>query len=400
MKYSIRLLSRENNRHEHDITIVFTDNGQRFEISTGISAKTKPVGCTFAQEEEHRAIKGARLAKIIADIEKYLAYNGQTSQEKKKKDLRAIITGTEQDSGTQQTLENAIRRFAQAHENKGTRMLINNTAAKIHDFAPDLNIGDVDKAFIRNLEQHLKKKGLAINSIARALRDVRATMNWLLDNNEIDRPPFGRLHIRQEIKPANALTAQQIADLRDFPVEQWQEIYRDLFMLSFYLCGINPADLLTADKITDNHLIYHRKKTGRLYDIPICEEAKTIIRKYKGKTHLLSPLDNYSNYNDFTKHWNKALKKIGYQHKEQDKAGKQRKIVYEPLFPHITVYSARYSFASIAADLDIPYDTIALCLGHAQHGVTARYIRYDAPKKIAAAINTITAYMRTLQGKK
>lgn len=61
------------------------------------------------------------------------------------------------------------------------------------------------------------------------------------------------------------------------------EKYRDLFMLGFYLIGINLSDLLElpADCIKRGRIQYKRNKTGRLYDIKVEPEAMEIIKKYK-----------------------------------------------------------------------------------------------------------------------
>ena len=58
----------------------------------------------------------------------------------------------------------------------------------------------------------------------------------------------------------------------------------------------------------------------------------------------------------------------------------------------ITTYSARYSFASIAAEIDIPRDVIALCLGHSWVDVTSHYIAYDN-KKIDDAVRKVVDYV-------
>lgn len=60
-------------------------------------------------------------------------------------------------------------------------------------------------------------------------------------------------------------------EYRDFPVEPFMEKYRDLFMLGFYLIGINLSDMLElpSDCIKRGSIQYKRKKTGRLYDINV-----------------------------------------------------------------------------------------------------------------------------------
>ena len=154
-------------------------------------------------------------------------------------------------------------------------------------------------------------------------------------------------------------------------------------MLSFYLGGVNAGDLLLCKGLTNGRFVEKRQKTGELIDVPVCPEAMQIIEKYKGKNYLLCVMDGYKDYHDFTSRWDKALKKIGTTEIVPDKVGRRRKVVYHPLFPHITTYTARYTFASIAAnECEIPTETIGKCLAHAwsKNTVTARYISDDRRK--------------------
>lgn len=65
-------------------------------------------------------------------------------------------------------------------------------------------------------------------------------------------------------------------------------------------------------------------------------------------------------------------------HKKPGRGGKKE---YEPLFPDITAYWARHSWATIASSIDIPDRVIAEALGH-EYGnrITNIYIRFDIKK--------------------
>lgn len=167
-------------------------------------------------------------------------------------------------------------------------------------------------------------------------------------------------------------------------------------MLTFYLCGINPIDLLSLkpSNVHNGRIRYRRAKTGRLYDIPIPEPAQEIISRYKGKKWLLCPLDTYGSYEDFSKHWNDTLKKIGPVEIVPDKVGRMRKCLWHPIAEGMTVYTARYTFASIGAELEIPRETIALCLGHSWADVTDHYIAYGT-KRIDDAVRKIIDYVNS-----
>jgi integrase len=62
------------------------------------------------------------------------------------------------------------------------------------------------------------------------------------------------------------------------------------------------------------------------------------------------------------------------------RVGRGGKKVHQPLFPKISTYWARHTWATIAASLDIPKETIAQALGHSSNTVTDIYIEFDQRK--------------------
>ena len=68
---------------------------------------------------------------------------------------------------------------------------------------------------------------------------------------------------------------------------------------------------------------------------------------------------------------NKQLKEIGViEGDENSKA----------MFPNLTTYWARHTWATLAAELEIPKETIAAALGHGGNTVTDIYIDFDRKK--------------------
>lgn len=62
-------------------------------------------------------------------------------------------------------------------------------------------------------------------------------------------------------------------------------------------------------------------------------------------------------------------------------------------FPDISQYWCRHTWATIAADLDIPKETIAAALGHGGNSVTDIYINFDR-KKIDEANRKVLDYIK------
>lgn len=128
--------------------------------------------------------------------------------------------------------------------------------------------------------------------------------------------------------------------------------------------------------VVNGRLEYIRAKTHKLYSIKIEPEAAELLEKYKGKNYLLFVSDNCSNYKNYLHRLGEALKSIG----PVKRVGRGGKKVREPLFPNISQYWCRHSWATIAASLDIPKETIAAGLGHGGNTVTDIYIDFDRRK--------------------
>ena len=74
---------------------------------------------------------------------------------------------------------------------------------------------------------------------------------------------------------------------------------------------------------------------------------------------------------------NDGLKRIG----EVERVGRGGKKQITPLFPDISSYWARHTWATIAASLDIPKETISAALGHEIGSpITSIYIKFDQNK--------------------
>lgn len=386
-------VSTENADGACAIRIVFEQDGQRFTANSGVRSTHRPSGRTIPSSEPNARAKNARLNRLCYEIDEYLLDNeGRQPFLKMKADLKEIVTGKRCEV---KTFADYVEDYMNTKEKEGTKTLYRLTAAKVREFDKRATFETITADWLAKFEKHYSKT-MHTNGIAIQLRNIRTVFNWAIDNEWTSCYPFRRFKIKQAKAVINDISVEDLRMLRDYPVEDWQEIYRDMFMLSFYLCGINVGDmlLLTKKNIRGGRIVYERQKTGRLYDIPLIPEAKAIFAKYKGENYLLNIMDNIKDYKTFTQHWNKALKKIGTKEIVPDKVGKLRKIVYHPILPNLTSYTARYTFASLGAELDIPRETIALCLGHAWSDVTSHYVHYDR-HKIDEAVRKIVDFVNS-----
>jgi integrase len=98
--------------------------------------------------------------------------------------------------------------------------------------------------------------------------------------------------------------------------------------------------------------------------IALQPEMIAIIEKYKGTETLLDFGYKFSNYRNFLRLVNCALKRVG-----------QKANVATPL----TTYLARHSWATIAHKLKVSIEVIDYVLGHSLKGMAMKYIhlRYE-----------------------
>ncbi len=354
-------------------------NKKTFLISSGAYAEEwEWDGTGFISKSENSRHKNARLRDFVSKIDNAI-YDLEKSgliESLNMKALKELIERFLSGKNTNSFIE-YVDKFLLTKSNKSTLGLYHDTKNKIILFDKDATFSSITPEWLMHFENYLKSSGMQTNSIGIHLRNIRSVFNFCIDNDYTTSYPFRRFKIKKQVTAKRALKIDQLRILRDYPCEDHQIIYRDLFILIFYLIGINPIDLFNLKRIKDGRIEYIRAKTGRSYSIKVEGEAQQIIDKYGGKEYLLDILDRYKNYKDFTHRMNLNLKQIG----NMERTGLGGKKVREPLFPDITIYHARHTWATIASNLDIPKETISAALGHSiGSDVTEIYIDFDTSK--------------------
>lgn len=378
------------------VLLLIKHRGKQFQLSTGLASSGKFKGLVFPTSEKNHKAKTARLTRLFTACEDYLLRHAEESVPDMKMHLKAIITGEESKTRQERTLCEYMEDFAAAH-NSSTATIYQTTRKRIGAYDRTATFDSVDKQWLEAYRQHETAKGRMLNGIAIDLRNIRAVFNWAIDNGYTTCYPFRKFTIKTERTTHIYMPADKLRELRDYPCEPYQEVYRDIFMLGFYLIGINIADLLNlkSSDLKYGRIVYRRKKTHRLYDIKVEPEAAAIIDKYRGSEYLLRFMDDGCNPRTFARNLGDALKRIGKMEIVRNKRGAYVKKVIEPLCPDITWYTARRSWATIAASLDIPKEVIGKALGHAEwdNTTTDIYIMFDNKKIDEANRRVLNAVM-------
>lgn len=183
--------------------------------------------------------------------------------------------------------------------------------------------------------------------------------------------PFARMEKLPVCAPAHrALTVQQLRALMLQPDDGTRaQLARDVFMLSFFLVGMNAADLYECAADVDGKITYERKKTRtRRADraemtVTIPDEAKLLVEHYRGrKGRLFRFSEMYSSTNNFNRALNLGLKQIG------EVIGVE----------NLQFYAARHTWATLAVnDVGVDKYTVHQALNHVdgKTAVTDIYIR-------------------------
>lgn len=131
-------------------------------------------------------------------------------------------------------------------------------------------------------------------------------------------------------------------------------IARDIFMLTYYLGGINLRDLLTYNFKDKDYMRYIRHKTRNSKKgeneivFTLQPEAKVIIDKYLTKEGYLK----FGKYSSYKQIYSLIFRHIG---KVSILSGTKKKVTY---------YSARKTFAQHGYNLGIQIEKIEYCIGH------------------------------------
>lgn len=276
------------------------------------------------------------------------------------------------------SLSEVARRFTEMKK-PSTRLTYERTLKHIEAFiaiGQSNSLDEVNKPWLTAFDNYLAKSNPSPNARALHFRNLRAVFNYAIDEELTANYPFRRFKIKTVKTAKRNLSVVELREVFNHKVEDWQVAYRDMFKLSFMLMGVNFADMLNLQKsdMRSGRIEFNRHKTARLYSMKVEPEALELIRKYAGTDYLLSIMDGRKDYLQYIRQTNHALKCIG------KKSVKGRAPQGEALFPEITTYWARHTWATIAASLDIPKETIAAALGHGGNTVTDIYIDFDRRK--------------------
>lgn len=289
---------------------------------------------------------------------------------------------------------------------------IQTTINALVDFSGrELNIVKVTSKFLERFEEFLrsertivrvnqfgrevttKRKPLTDTGVHDYMADIRVVFNEAIDfynDDELGDPvirhyPFRKFEMVKPNPPKKRnIYLENIRKIMNLENGlRRQELARDVFMLSFFLVGMNTVDMFNVPYASrkNGRITYQRSKTkDRREDhaeisIKIEPEAERLMKKYADpdKVRLFSFCKLYSDSSTFNGAVNKGFKRIlqevnqSVEREIKEAVSKQeREELTKFLIPEDTrAYSVRHSWATIARNmLNVSKDDIDLCLNH------------------------------------
>lgn len=233
---------------------------------------------------------------------------------------------------------------------------------------------EITVRLLNNFEKHLRDRGLErgvslyLGAIHKLFLEFRLEYNnYDEDVIIIKNNPFEAYKVPKPTtkKKKRTLTLEELKGIRDYQCKNDKDTFaRDMFMLSFYLVGMNTRDLFDCPAPVFGRIEYNRCKTKdrredqAFISIKVEPEAQAIIDKYKGKKVLLD-VKSFTSFKEFNNILNKRLKNIA---------------------PGLFFYMARHTWASLARNkCDVSKDDVAMALNHVDQALrtTDTYIDTD-----------------------
>lgn len=238
--------------------------------------------------------------------------------------------------------------------------MLQNSFRLFHDFAGgDIFLSEISTITISEFERWLKRKGVSQTYISMNLSMTRTIINRAIRMQLVTYNIHPFTYWKRPADPERELdiSVEDVRAIRDSqPRLKKQRIARDIFMLSYYLGGINLIDLLDIDfrDVTVLEYTRHKSRNMKLSDKRISftlqPEAKEIIHKWINRNTGKLDFGYKFSYKNFLAYITRAIKSLAKDIDIQD----YKKVCY---------YTARKSFVQHGFDLGVSLEVLEYCIG-------------------------------------
>lgn len=230
-------------------------------------------------------------------------------------------------------------------------------------------IENINHATILGLQRFLCTLNIKMTTVRNDLVLVMVLLNYAKRCGYVQYrvDPFAGIELPKMEPRQSWLSVEEVKMVRDLKLHNKATIKaRDIFMLSYYLGGINMADLCKINFNEQRDTIHYirqktknRPKLNKFVEFKIPEEAKDIIERYKQEDGFIAMTDRQRK-----EHLSSMLQ---YQMKQIAEITGIHQLVY---------YSARKSFGQHAFNLGVSESVIDYILGHRVDKVSTALFAY------------------------
>jgi integrase len=243
--------------------------------------------------------------------------------------------------------------------------------------------------FLNGFQKGLLKEDLHHNTISFYINGLRSIQSSAVEAGRLPACPdlFSGLITNYVPTEKRALSDKSISRIffADLPGKPHLELYRALFVLSVFLQGMAPVDLLHLRKsdLQGNMLICTRQKTGRQVGVYVLDEAREIIFRMMDDqvdTPYLLPFitlkgeEGRRQYNSWLHLYNRRLKELAD---------------YLNIPENLSSYVARHTWATLAHHNGVETPLVSQAMGHSSEKTTQTYLASFGKEHLKGANQTV-----------
>lgn len=238
----------------------------------------------------------------------------------------------------------------------------------------DRPLKQVDERLVMEYEQWLRIRKVSKNSSSFYMRTLRSAYNKVISRNQMEQTfPFRNVYTgvertRKRAVPEDIMVRLQKLDLTHSAPLAFS---RDMFIFSYCTRGMAFVDIayLKKEDVSGGILSYVRHKTGQCLTVRIEPLIEEIIERYEPFVHNSPYLFPIITSNDPEEAFRQYQTALGYHNRKLKKLGK---LTGENL--HLSSYTARHSWATVARKHNVPLSVISAGMGHTSEKTTLIYL--------------------------
>jgi len=276
--------------------------------------------------------------------------------------LRDLLKGMQPRTSTatfQQVSEEYQRELVKDGQQSYAGMLNNSLKKFLAFHNGDMFLSEITTTTISELERWMKRSGASQTYTNMVMSMTRTIINRAIRQQLVTYQVHPFLYWK---RPADEereidISLEELRTIRDSkPRLRKQLVARDLFLLSYYLGGINLIDLLAIDfrGITVLEYIRHKSRNTKTSDkrisFTIQPEAWDIINKWKNRNTGRLDFGYKFSYKNFLRYVTRGIKSLAED-------------LQLPDYNKVCYYSARKSFVQHGFDLGISLEVLEYCIG-------------------------------------